>query len=285
MGWRALPWVLFAGLVALLLAAWKFVVFIPEDWPAFLTKMEIGQMETGLAAFYVAHGVPHVPSRIKLSERCDYPQRDVPETLDYDSVEYLRKLWPQIDLSPGSALDWNGDGQARGDWILEGDECLVFFLGGIPRGGDGPAPDCLGFARNARDPIRPGGERDGPYFEFHTGRLRDVHGRGFLSYLDPWGERPYAFFSSYGIKGGYNRYGGTDCPTLGVWPYAKALGITPRFLNPSGVQILSAGPDRRFGPGTDDESHVWSPTIGRRMPPVGQVDLSNFCEGPLGGMR
>src|SRR5262245_48066988 len=91
------------------------------------SRVDIAQLEVAVAAFQKAFGVSHVPSRIKLSETCNYPDRDRPGTLDHDSVHYLWNLWPDIDLAPGRTFDWNGDGKASGDWVLEGDEALVFF--------------------------------------------------------------------------------------------------------------------------------------------------------------
>jgi hypothetical protein len=247
-----------------------------------MTRRDIAELEGALNFFQQEFGVDYVPSQIKLSERCNYPQRDRPGTLDADSVRYLKKLWPRLRLSPGTEVDWNGDGRVEGDWVLEGDECLVFFVGGMPLKGK----ECgvvTGFSQHGRTPAVPGGMRRGPFFEFRSNRLRDLHGRGFFSYLDPYGKQPYAYFSAYGKANGYNRYGGTDCPTLKVWPYAETLAPEPRFVNPNSCQILSAGRDGKFGPGTDCEAHTWSPATASSTPPPGQDDLSNFFRKRLGG--
>ncbi|MFM7319040.1 MAG: type II secretion system protein, partial [bacterium] len=45
------------------------------------------------------------------------------------SKRYMSKLFNRA--APKQDLD--GDGRFNSAWILEGDECLVFFLGGIPR--------------------------------------------------------------------------------------------------------------------------------------------------------
>jgi hypothetical protein len=271
-------------IVALVLGLRLVIHPIPENWPATFTRWAFSELEVGVLAFQLDFGVAYVPSRIKLSETGNYPERGRPGTLDHDSVQYLQKAWPRIDLSPGCRLDWNGDGQIQGDWVLEGDECLVFFVGGIPEEVNGPNPRCRGFAGPDRpDPTERGGVRHGPYCDFALSRLRDLHGRGFLSYLDNFGRgRPYAYFSPYGVEDGYNRYGGTDCPTLGVWPYAGALTPRPRYLNPRGFQIVSAGPDGRFGPGTDRESHTWPPATARDMPAEGRDDAANFSDVSLG---
>jgi hypothetical protein len=254
---------------------------IPERSPDGSVRMDIGKFEVAVADFKHAFDIPYLPSRIKLSETGDYPQRDQPDTLDHDSVEYLKRLWPAINLEPGTRIDWNGDGQIGGNWTLEGDECLVFFLGGIPTAGN--TPGCLGFSANSKNPTSPGGLRHGPFFpDFMSYRLRDLHGRGFYSYLDDYGKQPYAYFSAYGKANGYNRYGSTDCLSLRVWPYAEALQPQPRFINPKGFQILSAGADRQFGPGTDSPAHVWSRTTADSIPEAGRDDLANFSHVHLG---
>src|SRR5262245_36947772 len=187
------------------------------------------------------------PSRIKLSETGNYNPDD---PLDRDSLAYLRQMWPDLQWEDG--IDWNGNGKIDvpadgGDVVLEGDQCLVFFLGGIPTANP---PGCLGFSTNERNPAQPGGDRRGPFFEgfqANPNRLVQIHGNAFYSYLDSYGMKPYAYFSSHKDKkpGGYNRYGGTDCAALGVWPYAKELNPTPQYWNPNSFQIISAGRDGR----------------------------------------
>jgi len=250
--------------------------------PEIRTRVEIAELQAAMVAFQEDFRVSYIPSRIKLSETGDYPQRDRPNTLDFDSVQYLRKLWPKLKLSPGCRIDWNGDGYFRGDWTLEGDECLIFFTGGIPRRSKGEAT-CLGFADNQRDPTVSGGRRRGPYFAFYSSRLRDLNGRGFFSYLDPHRTgRPYAYFSAYGEPNGYNRYGDTDCPRLRVSPYAEGLGAMPRFLNPDSCQIIVAGADGKFGPGTNRPSCIWTLATAGSIHSDGRDDQSNFSDRRLG---
>ena len=58
------------------------------------------------------------------------------------SVAALRKFFPSVNFSTSGAVfgtnsarwyDFNGNGQFDGAYILQGHQCLVFFLGGIPQ--------------------------------------------------------------------------------------------------------------------------------------------------------
>jgi hypothetical protein len=196
-------------------------------------------------------------------------------------------MFPRLDWS--QVQDWNGNGELdKGGFILEGDQCLVFFLGGIPA--CEPQPGFLGFFGNKSNPTKPGEQRIGPFYEFDSNRLVDLHHNGFYSYLDGHLGKPYAYFSSYRKQNGYNRYFSldrkSDCASLGVWPYAESIeGETPRYLMPSKFQIISAGADGRFGPGTDltaESPFTWTPATAEQTPDPGKDDQSNFHSKRLG---
>ena len=181
--------------------------------------------------------------------------------------------------------NWGG-GLGRLPTILQGDQCLVFFLGGVPAKMDGQI-ECTGFAVNPQEPTQAGGDRMGPFFEFDPQRLWQDPGNGFLSYLDRYGKQPYAYFSSYRKPDGYNvyflRFHDSDCSRLGVWPYAESLGESPRYYNPNTFQILSARADGKFGLGTRlPDGRTWTPAGAERIDAAGSDDLSNFYESRLG---
>jgi hypothetical protein len=261
------------------------------------TQSEIEQLTTAVENFKNFFKVGYIPSQIRLAERySDYhlvengaPQDDL---LDSDSVNYLTRLWPQlISFDPARAavqwkvpgIDWNGNGKIdKGKVTLEGDQCLVFFLGGIPAAG--PPAEIIGFAMNPRDPAflmqRVG--RKPQNFEFMSNRLfvrtsAPAGNAGFLTFADPYGQ-PYAYFSSYGTRNGYNspinpRYDTGDCATLKVQPYYQSAN--PKlFYNPTGFQIVSAGADGLFGPGG-----LWTPEMAKDMAPMGRDDRTNFLDG------
>jgi hypothetical protein len=104
--------------------------------------------------------------------------------------------------------------------------------------------------------------------------------------MDAYGTgQPYAYFASYNPEGvgQYNRpvVGATvtnDCPSLFpnppytgqpgfVVPYQQPNTI---WVNPTGVQIISAGRDGKFG-----TPSLWSPK-GGTTDPNGRDDQSNF---------
>lgn len=236
------------------------------------TRNDISQLSNAIGGFKTAFGM-YPPSRIKLSETGKY---NLSEALDRDSVECLKKMFPRANLEN---IDWNGNGQIDGleqdgDVILEGDQCLVFFLRGIQHNG---------FSINKQNPSTKGGTRIGPFFEFAEHRLKPngnlASKHGYLSYHDGFQSNFYAYFCG----GPHNRYGTTDCATLKVWPYAKQVTPDIVYINPNSFQILSAGKDGIFGTGTVlPNGQPWTTEEARKIDPAGADDMSNFHPKLLG---
>jgi prepilin-type N-terminal cleavage/methylation domain-containing protein len=166
---------------------------------------------------------------------------------------------------------------------LEGDQCLVFFLGG-PHLSRDPAADAtlLGWSTNATNPTLPGGERI-TFYEFRLNRLSNVRGNGYHSYLDRWNEVPIAYFSSYSSGGDRwipSQYG-NDCAGL---PHGGGTGLSPYInnVNPDSYQLISAGRNRKFGNGGGSWQLGQGPGT---YPPDsdGYDDISNFASFLLGG--
>ncbi len=144
-------------------------------------------------------------------------------TLAERSVRALRKYFPRAlpptptNASPQTWHDFNGNGTLDPGFIyLQGDECLAFFLGGIPNPSGGGSFGMTGFGRNPLYPfVGAAGtsNRTQSLFEFRAERLVDDDGDGIPSYYDPNGGSgatayaPYAYFSSYGAAG----YDPNDC--------------------------------------------------------------------------
>lgn len=146
------------------------------------------------------------------------------------SLAYLRKFWPRAQLSTSGYVwtttdqfyDFNGNGAFENDTdaldgfygvILEGDECLAFFLGGIPMNtaatGTDPRWSMSGFGKLPTNPFSNNlnktgtfmynGSRTPPIFELKGERLVDPDEDGFPSYADSLGTgRPFAYFAAYG---------------------------------------------------------------------------------------
>jgi len=249
---------------------------------------EIGQLSTAVGVFQRDKGVTFIPSRIMLRERMDYVSAN--GALEIDSANYLKQVWSHLPIRldgvspypagtvPGAnGIDWNGDGViSPNPVILEGDQCVVFFLGGIPRPQGGGVFAMGGFSNN---PVNPADATSlkAPTFEFPTSRLKDGRGQGYPSFLDPFGVQPFAYFSSFGAKNGYNRYGSSDCATLGLSPYADIAGPPVNYFQPTGHQIISAGYNKQFGPG----GLLLSGGLTEALP--GGDDLTNFHTGQLSG--
>jgi prepilin-type N-terminal cleavage/methylation domain-containing protein len=242
------------------------------------TQSEISQLATQVTNFQTNYGVPYVPSRLVLrAQPSDYNTGD---PLESDSVQYLTRVFPRWN----QAADWTGSGGAF-PVLLEGDQCLVFFLGGIRSGAA-----LTGFSTNPNNPAAAGGDRTRPLYEFQTSRLIVLPASGSRStfhpsYKDPYGI-PYAYFSSYKSSNNYNRYTGSDCATLGVSPYFDSAGPPLNFLKSNSFQIISAGKNSTFGPGG-----LWTPTnpiiAGGSPNPydvnqAGYDDMSNFHNLLLG---
>src|SRR5205814_2087901 len=90
-------------------------------------KAEINQLDEAIRQFQTQYNVDYMPSRITLNDPNDQA-----------SNQFLRRLFSRYD--PRKTYTWNGRDKSR--VTLEGHECLVFFLGGIPKGGS--VPSCQG---------------------------------------------------------------------------------------------------------------------------------------------
>lgn len=317
--------ILIIGVLASLLLAAVFKVLGKTD--EVRNRNDISQLNSAVVFFQSKFQVDHIPSLIILCETLDdyynnsYPGENLNprSNLHRDSVAYLTRLWPRLigtgfdmNMPPrpirfwnattpfARGIDWNGNNAIdSGAMLLEGDQCLVFFLGGIPDNISGTA-GCLGFSTNPTSPATPGGDRIGPLFEFATTRLsilplpmgypmflNATRSTLHYSYQDTYGSNVFAYFSGYRTANQYNRYFSqtagvnfrpfSDCLYLGfvnsasvpafangIWPHAEVLAPAPRFLNPKSFQIVSAGRNGIFGVGTNLTSaspQVWQAAL------------------------
>jgi general secretion pathway protein G len=245
--------VILALLIALLLPALNGAMRTARNAAV---SAEINQLAQALASFKSKYG-EYPPSRVLLAEDGHYTAylnntRVGPGDIEYNqlcqrSIAALRKYFPNVVLNtsggpvfpPGSArwYDFNGDGVmgtllpdgtiVNKPYILQGHECLVFFLGGIPQRTDSG----FGMTGFGKDPTNPfsnsiptstmySNNRQPPMFEFAPNRLmldpfpepydafNGLTVGNFPAYLDSLGNAPpavgsdvinfYAYFSSYG---------------------------------------------------------------------------------------
>jgi len=191
------------------------------------------------------------------------------------SRDALRKMFGSRLLEPDANgafnfVPWDGTTN-KAVTILEGQQCLVFYLGGVPDTANG-VTKMTGFSSDPRNPVAPGGaDRIGPFYNFESNRLVPAGSR-FPSYLDRY-TTPYAYFGGTGAANTYKSY----CPSLPcpgaangqVGPIAYQETAT-RWTRPDGYQIISAGKDMKFAPGG-----IWDPTKGSKSFEA-RDDVSNF---------
>jgi len=211
--------------------------------PELQCSSEIGELQSKLSSAISNAHVSKVPSRLHLSKRNNYSGSQ----LDLDSKAYLIERFGKhtcfdfqnLPLSNPNFIDWNGDGNDKEELYLEGQQCLVFHLGGIPINNPAntvPPPQTpgiitmAGFSNNQQNPaLAPSASgtdrRQGPYFEFQSNRLVAFTSQAFQGvnfpvlpgfgygsypiYWDNWtrpggnaNRQPYAFFASYNLEGG-----------------------------------------------------------------------------------
>jgi prepilin-type N-terminal cleavage/methylation domain-containing protein len=160
---------------------------------------------------------------------------------------------------------------------MNGNQCLVFFLGGYNGSAFGQ-----GFSTNSASPFAgpsPTSPSRAPFYDFPQNRMSGLMATQGAPpmFLDPWG-MPYFYMTSKDGNGMPGDYATTDSNQAGsVSAFTDASG---KHLNYSGFQIVSAGPNMRVGPGGG-----WSPGVGLYAPNTnlpGYDDLSNFYGKPLG---
>jgi prepilin-type N-terminal cleavage/methylation domain-containing protein len=253
--------------------------------PQVQTSTEIGEMGTAMGSFMATYNLQNPPpSTLHLCENgTQYYNSNGQVQPQYQStVKFLQK-WFGRSFNVHGTYDWNGNGNPNETYTLTGQQCLVFYLGGIPT----YSPSGIGmtgFAMNVANPAvtaAPGTNRNGPYFNFKSSNL--VLAGSFPVYMDPWHAKPtpqaYAFFSSQGKVNGYSA---GDCAGVAFPYYELTAAGLPNYANNNSFQIISAGQNGIFG-GT--RSHTaygvaWNPSSGATG--AGADDQSNFSSTILG---
>jgi hypothetical protein len=300
---------------------------------------EMGSFDAALSSFKVKYGVD-VPSFIVLYEQGDTVATTPCWAVDTSSAlpgpqdvyrrnsrALIRQIWPEFDFADmgdsaanpapvgtsnpvagNSSVDLNGDGDETDVIVLNGSECLVFFLGGVfSRGGNTAslADDALiGFAANPQMPFNATStsNRVGPFFDnFAVNRFVDVDGDSMPEYLDPLpGQtRPYIYvsgkggtgFAPFGVDGNATTVEDNEVPTdPSASPPAPMIddiyrqddGSTPPsatlgpYINLQSYQLISPGSDTNFGAGGEyDKETSNSVSLDDRD------NITNFAKGRL----
>ena len=263
-------------------------------------RSEIASLESALADFKLKFG-DYPPSSIVL-----YESWNAGWSADSSSRSRIRSLFPKFDFGrpapagTGLSRDFNGDGDTDDFFVLKGDQCLVFFLGGMfdsITGFNGFHPDPTNpFQKNAASPI-------GPFMDFDiervlydfevqypfydngttTGADCSMH---FPVYADPLpGQtRPYIYSVSYD-GAGYNDNPGGDANTEATGStvfnvYTTTGGV---HYKPHTFQIISPGYDGEYGEGGAYDPEAINPlpaAIGvSRF--VERDNVTNFTSGTL----
>jgi general secretion pathway protein G len=232
---------------------------------------EIQTLSQALAQFKSTYN-EYPPSRIVVSENGDYSAG----TLTISGVSYaalgqrtlaaFKRYWPRMQFnttSSGTAApglnanyyyDVNGNNILDGVYVLQGPECLVLFLGGVPQttgagstgygAAGGTGWSTTGFAKDPKNPFQnavAAPNRTAPLFEFNNSRLisnlTNAAGPpgGFPGYVDslgaPSGDNGllpfYAYFSAYGGVG----YDPADCDMTEPDPAGQYPAIMGAFTS------------------------------------------------------
>jgi prepilin-type N-terminal cleavage/methylation domain-containing protein len=263
---------------------------------------DVNQLATAVTAFKTKFNV-YPPSHLILYSTGAQYAADT-SNLSKESLKILMRIWPRLGQDANGAwstanIDWTGGAvpNFQGPIILQGDQCLVFFLGGIP---SSTGPGVVGFSASPTNPaLLPGqvppGMTNAPsripaFFNFAPNRLVQQHMipgtttlSPFCSYADVYASiqngsipapingvsqgQPFAYFTYLGQPNQYNPYftypypqGISDCKHIGAMPYCgPAVNNVTQYQNPTTFQIFSAGVDKQFGSNTSATPPV--PTV------------------------
>ena len=265
-----------AILIGLLLGG---IMYVLRRGPEVVAKNDMSQLAIGLQRFKAEYKV-YPPNSIKLCS--NYASYDQTQLLDRRSIRFITTIYPRLDPANWTAINWANRSPAPTAGspmidLLDGDQCLVFFLAGPPLVAGQPAL-MGGFSNNPLNPVDPTNPPFKRYFDFDAGRLFNRAGNAFPSFADAFGTptpQPYVYFSSTNQSDRANGYD-TVANGLRVTPY-YLTAAPPTFHKPDSFQIVCAGPDGAFGAGG-----LWVPKNAGLVPPPGQDDYTSFHDKIMG---
>ena len=272
-GYTLIELLVVIAIIAVLISLTSAAVFqVLKKGPELNCANDLSQLDNAIASFKSDFSVDYIPNQIVI--RNSYPATDI-------TGQYFRKCFgSRVNLMNTGLVASTGiaDGQP-----MNGNQCLVFFLGGINQ--QGFSPDAMNpFAA----PVNPGETRKGPYFVFPAKKLNSTK-----QFLDPWGI-PYVYMAS--INRAYNTNPQLNPYNMGVWAYCEVSTppFPPKYVNAHSHQIISGGENKKLGIGSPPLNQAnpislanapapWTPGSGAYSPTSdGGDDYSNFHSGKLG---
>ncbi len=275
------------------------------------TKNEISGLGTAIENFKATYDVKYVPSMWFLSNNYKNPPAPQYVQTYNEAGDYYVKVWPKGFLGGQPNLPQPvGTDLQNTAVIMDGNQLLVYLLGGIPpQAGSfsaGWMGDRSGFLNSPTNPFNlpppppPYGPAQpiqsattvkGPFFDFPVNRM-DKQGH----FLDPYGS-PYFYFSSkfgndydYWGRAYSSLFNSAGYPTFnqfGGYGYMNPhVGLDGKYLEPNGYQIISSGKDQVPGPGgvplNQTRPYQWDPNTlwpGGGAYKVQRTDIPNVTGG------
>lgn len=248
--------VIIAILLALIVPAAQGVIATAREREV---AAELTGLETGCSKFKARYG-ENPPSAVTLYEQAN--------AWTPASRAVMRKVFGstfRFDIS----RDINGNGNSTDVITMTGDQCLVFFLGGLPDYSGGSL-NLIGFSNSKSNPFSRGGSRIKFYEDFDSNRLLVRSGQTMPSYYDRLnlpadGGAPLCYFS----KTRTGRYEPGDCAG-GIYHQGN---INAPWKD---VQIVSPGRDHAIGGGG-----AWNEDSSAGIGAADQDNITNFSGGIL----
>jgi len=285
---------------------------------------DMNEISTGHATFCSTYDVRYIPSGFILSsnynrnigalkESREYYSRVWPKAIVYDKTTSPQTPYPGFTPLPPNPIGKAPNPASYYDIPLDGNQTIVFLLGGVPPTGGQTWPNWFagsrtGFWNNATDPFGynltgtptsppDGTQAKGPFCDFKPKRL-NADGQ----YLDPYGF-PYYYFSCkngndydyfgavyWNVIPGFTREGGYGGQTFYMNPH---VGTDNKYVRSDSFQIISAGRNSKPSRGASlnaqwlqngtgpkfDQTTLWP---GSSYMGDGQDDIANFSQYILG---
>lgn len=249
--------------------------------PRTQTTSTLSALSQSINTFASERQVPYIPAGHydPSTNRWTGPfrlQNSYPDT-NWPEAQYIARVFGRVNFNDLGYRPGGADPVMPAQ--LDANQTLLFFLNGV-QSNDGLGNVAFKGFQKGQQPFAPaaaGENRLGPYFGEITKRQYAANAREFARIIDGW-NTPIAYFTAYNAKpttvtnplSNSQYFGVNTAPGL-VGPYFSGSG----YANPSGFQLISAGEDRRFGPGGD-----WTYVTGDGSDDRANFSPNNLAAGP-----